>query len=163
MSSRSTTQKTTYAIALKARHELPRAVELATAMQRGDFGQHLFEIHFRLLGLLAEEFDRPLFTLAKERKERVEQLVPRHTRHALVLSFLGLDFRALRKRQIQNQIKKKNARVVRTVRSAKPDADDIPLLSIFPPPRPAFAPSISPTRTAFSLFAAAPRAAKRRS
>ena len=157
-----TQHKTTYAIALEARHELPRAVELAAAMQRGDFRQHLLEIHLRLLRLLAEQLDRPLFALAKEGKERVEQLVPRHTRHALVLSFLRLDFRALRKKKTPVKSKSNGEmRGFRTVRSAKPAADDIPLLSIFPPPRPAFAPSISPTRTAFSFLAAAPRAAKR--
>ena len=70
---------------------------------RGDFRQHLFEINLWLLRLLAEELDRPLFALAKECKERIEQLIPRHTRHALILSFLRLDFRALRGKQVSNQ------------------------------------------------------------
>ena len=171
MSSRSATKNTTtYAIALKARHKLPRAVELAAAMQCRDLGQHLLEVYLRLLRLLAEELDRPLLALAEERKQRIEQLVARHTRHALVLAFLRLDLRTLQQEEIRRKKefigpprKKGRGGVALTVRSAKPAADEIPLLSIFPPPRPARAPSISPTRTAFSFFAAAPRAVRRRS
>jgi hypothetical protein len=59
---------TTYAIALETRHELPRAVELAAAMQCRDLGKHLLEVHLRLLGLLAQKFDRPLLALAEECK-----------------------------------------------------------------------------------------------
>ncbi len=108
MSSHNATRNTTtYAIALEARHELPRAVELATAMQGRDLGQHLLEVHLRLLRLLAQELDRPLLALAEERKQRIEQLVARHTRHALVLPFWRLDLRALQeKKQSQRSARK---------------------------------------------------------
>src|ERR1700735_5005008 len=88
-----------YAIALEARHELPRAVELAAAMKCRDLGQHLLEVYLRLLRLLAQELDRPLLALAEERKQRIEQLVARHTRHALVLPFLRFDLRALQQEE----------------------------------------------------------------
>src|SRR5712671_1537724 len=80
----------THPIALKARHELPGAVELAAAMQTRDLGQHLLQIHLRLLRLLPQKLDRPVFALAEERKEGIEPLVAGHARHALVLPFLWL-------------------------------------------------------------------------
>jgi hypothetical protein len=82
-------------IAFKARHELPCAVELAAAMQSCNLGQHLLEIHLRLLRLLPQQFDRPLLALAEERKESIEQLISWHARHALVLPFLRLGLCAL--------------------------------------------------------------------
>jgi hypothetical protein len=57
--------------------------------------KHLLQVHLRLLRLLTQELDGPLLALAKECKERVEQLVARHTRHALVLAFFRLVLCAL--------------------------------------------------------------------
>jgi hypothetical protein len=41
-------------------------------MQGSDLGQHLLQVHLRLLRLLTQELDGPLLALAEERKERIE-------------------------------------------------------------------------------------------
>jgi hypothetical protein len=85
----------THPIPFEAWHELPSAIELPTAVQGRDLGQHLLQVHLRLLRLLTQELDGPLFALAEERKERIEQLVARHARHAFVLALCRLVLCAL--------------------------------------------------------------------
>jgi hypothetical protein len=85
----------THPIPFKARHELPSAIELPTAMQARDLGQHLLQVHLRLLRLLTQELDGPLLALAEECKEHIEQLVARHTRHTFVLALCRLVLCAL--------------------------------------------------------------------
>jgi hypothetical protein len=59
-------------------------------MQGRDLGQHLLQVHLRLLRLLTQELDGPLLALAEECKERIEQLIAGHTRHAFVLALCRL-------------------------------------------------------------------------
>lgn len=85
----------TYPVSFEARHKLPSAIKLPTAMQSRDLGQHLLQIRLRLLRLFPQKLDRPLLALAKERKKRIEQLVAGHARHALVLALCRLGLCAL--------------------------------------------------------------------
>ena len=85
----------THPIPFKAGNELPSTIELPTAVQGRDLGQHLLQVHLRLLRLLTQQLDGPLLALAEECKERIEQLVARHARHAFVLALCRLVLRAL--------------------------------------------------------------------
>jgi hypothetical protein len=85
----------THPIPFKAWHELPSTIELPTAMQARDLGQHLLQVHLRLLRLFTQELDGPLLALAEECKERIEQLIARHTRHSFVLALCRLVLCAL--------------------------------------------------------------------
>ena len=68
---------------------------LATAMHERNLAENLFEVCLRLLRALAQELDGPVFALAEEAEEHVEQLVAGHTGHALELAFWRLRLRFL--------------------------------------------------------------------
>src|SRR5258708_27877152 len=89
----------TYPVTFKARHELPSTTELPTAVQGRDLGQHLLQVHLRLLRLLTQQLDRPLLAFAEEGKEGIEQLIAGHARHAFVLALCRLVLCALRKKK----------------------------------------------------------------
>ena len=59
-------------------------------MQGRDLGQYLLQVYLQLLRFLTQDLDRPLLSLAEERKERIEQLVAGHACHAFVLALWRL-------------------------------------------------------------------------
>ena len=68
---------------------------LPTPVERRDLLQRLLQIQLRLLGLFAQDLDRPTGFLAEEGEELVEELVLGHARHTLERSFFRFRFRVL--------------------------------------------------------------------
>lgn len=85
----------THPFALEICHELPHPVELSRPVQEGDLAEDLLEIRLGLLCALAQQPDRPPLALLEATEELVEELVARHTRHALELAFRRLLLRFL--------------------------------------------------------------------